>query len=370
MLSDHLRNTACLLLIAAALALVAGCRGEKGAGAGAAAAPPPMPVEVAEASRGKVQEVLHALGTLEAAERVKVTAEIDAIALSLPFEEGRVIRKGETLAVLNDSELAAEARRAEALRNQARLTAERFEHLTREKIASPQDLDNARAALQVAEANVGLAHARLGKTRIVAPFSGVVGTRLVSPGVYLRAGDTITEIARIDTVKVAFAVPERYLADLRRGANVTVTTVAFPGKPFTGAVNVVDPILDPATRSARLTAVIPNPSGELRPGMSADVTATLAERPEAVTVPDEAVFAEGDRNFVFVVKPDSTVVRQPIKLGARQPGRVEVSEGLTGGEKVVRAGHQKLFEGAKVMPVESAAGPAPAPSPAAGGTRP
>ena len=106
--------------------------------------------------------------------------------------------------------------------------------------------------------------------------------------------------------------------------------------------------------------------------MSADVNAVLAERAQAVTVPDEAVFAEGDRNFVFVVQPDSTVVRRAIKLGARQPGRVEVSEGLKGGEKVVRAGHQKLFEGAKVVPVESAATSGePVPSPAAtGGTRP
>jgi membrane fusion protein, multidrug efflux system len=357
--------------VVAVAVLAAGCRDKKAGGPGAGAAPPPMPVEVAQATRGDVRETLHALGTIEAAERVKVTAEIDAIVRELPFEEGRIVRKGQVLAVLNDSELRAEAVRAAALRNQAKLTSERFEQLSREKIASPQDRDNAVAALQVADANVRVAQARLGKTRIFAPFSGVVGSRLVSPGAYVRAGDVITELARIDTVKVAFAVPERYLADLRRGAGVTVTTVAFPGKPFTGAVNVVDPILDPTTRSARLTAVIPNPSGELRPGMSADVNAVLAERLQAVTVPDEAVFAEGDRNFVFVIQPDSSVVRRAIRLGVRQPGRVEVIQGLNGGEKVVRAGHQKLFEGAKVAPVESAAAVGtPAPSPAAGGTKP
>jgi membrane fusion protein (multidrug efflux system) len=373
MLSDHLSKSLArpLVVTVVALALVAGCRSKKAAGGpGAGAAPPPMPVEVAEATRGNVQETLHALGTVEAAERVKLTAEIDQIARELPFEEGRVIRKGQVIAVLNDSELRAEARRAEALRNQARVTAERFEQLTKERIASSQDLDNARAALQVANANVGLAHARLAKTRIVAPFSGVVGSRMVSPGVYLRAGDTITELARIDTVKVVFAVPERYLADLRRGAQVTVTTVAFPGKEFVGTVNVVDPILDPTTRTARLTAVIPNPRGELRPGMSADVGAVLAERPQAVSVPDEAVFAEGDRNFVFVVKPDSTVTRRAVKLGARQPGKVEIQEGLQGGEKVVRAGHQKLFEGAKVSPVESAAETPPGAATSATGTKP
>lgn len=355
-----------LLILIAAVAVSLGCREKKPAGAGAA--PPPMPVEVAEATRGEVQETLHALGTVEADERIKVTAEIDIIARELPFEEGRLVRKGQVLAILNDSELRAEAGRAEALRDQARLTFERFDQLSREKIASSQDRDNARAALQVAEANLKLAQARLEKTRIVAPFPGIVGSRLVSPGTFLRAGDVITELARIEQVKVVFAVPEKYLADLRRGAGVTVTTVVFPGKKFEGAVNVVDPMLDPATRSARLTAVIPNPAGELRPGMSADVSAVLAERPQAVTVPDEAVFAEGDRNFLFVVQPDSTVVRRAVKLGARQPGRVEIQEGLRGGEKVVRAGHQKLFDGAKVQPVTSAA--AAPPAPAAGATKP
>jgi membrane fusion protein (multidrug efflux system) len=126
-------------------------------------------------------------------------------------------------------------------------------------------------------------------------------------------------------------------------------------------VNVVDPILDPTTRSARLSAVIPNPQAELRPGMSADVSAVLAERAQAITVPDEAVFAEGERNVLFVVQPDSTVVHRVVKLGARQPGRVEIREGLQGGEKVVRAGHQKLFEGAKVQPVSSTATTTPAP---------
>lgn len=356
------RSAVPALFLVAALLVAAGCGEKKTA---AAFTPPPVPVEVAEATRGDVEETLHALGTVEAEEQVKVTVEIDTIVRTLPFEEGRLVRKGQVLAVLNDTELRAEARRAAALRDQARLTFERFEQLSREQIASPQDRDNARAALQVAEANLGLARARLSKTHVLAPFSGVVGSRLVSPGAYLRAGDAITELARIDTVKVAFAVPERFLADLRRGAGVTVTTVVFPGKQFTGTVNVLDPILDAGTRSARLSARIPNPQGELRPGMSADVTAVIAERTQAVTVPDEAVFAEGDRNFVFVVQPDSTVVRRPVKLGARQPGRVEVREGLQGGEKVVRAGHQKLFDGAKVSPVQAAAAP---PGPAAAGT--
>jgi len=219
-------------------------------------------------------------------------------------------------------------------------------------------------ALKVAEANYRLAQARLDKTRITSPLDGMVGRRLVSPGAFLRVGDPITEVAALDQVKIGFACPERYAAQLRPGARVEITTTAFPGQVFVGRVDVVDPILDPATRTLHLQATAPNPGRRLRPGMSADVSATLAERSEALTIPDEAVFGQGDQNFVYVVKPDSTVARQPVAIGTRDSARVEIVSGLKAGDTVVQAGYQKLFDGAKVMPVPAGmtmAGPGGAP---------
>jgi len=83
------------------------------------------------------------------------------------------------------------------------------------------------------------------------------------------------------------------------------------------------------------------------------VSALLSERPNSLTIPDEAVFAEANQPFVYVVMPDSSVSRTAVVLGSRQSGSVEVIEGLTPGMRIVRAGHQKLYEGAKVMPIES-----------------
>jgi membrane fusion protein, multidrug efflux system len=342
-----------LFLCLAALLSVS-CGGKKAAGG---FAPPPTAVEVAAAAKEPVRATLHALGTVEATESVKISAELDALVRELPFEEGRLVRKGQTLAVLNDSELAAEVHRAAALRNQAELNWKRADELVKKKISSSQEENNARAAFDVADANWKLAQARLAKTRIVAPFEGLVGRRLVSPGAFLRVGDVITDLARIDQVKVAFSIPERYLPEMRRGSSVAISTVAYPGHGFAGTVVMVSPILDASTRSAGIVAVVPNPRLELRPGMSADVTAVLSERAGAVTVPAEAVFAEGDRNFLYVVKPDATVDKRAVTLGLRQAGKVEVTQGLQGGEKVVRAGYQKLFPGAKVAPVESAKEP-------------
>ncbi len=339
------------VFVCLAALLSVSCGGKKAAGD---FTPPPVSVEVVTASKEPVRETLHALGTVEATESVKIAPEIDALVRELPFDEGRLVRKGQVLAVLNDSELAADMRRTEALREQAELNWKRAQELTERQISSSQDRDNARAAFQVADANWKLSQARLAKTRVLAPFEGLVGRRLVSPGAFLKTGDVITDLARIDQVKVAFSIPERYLPVMRRGSKVMVTTVAYPGREFVGTVDVVNPLLDAGTRSAGLVAIVPNPKIELRPGMSADVRAVIAERPAAVTVPAEAVFSEGDRSFLFVVRPDSTVAKRPVTLGLRQAGKVEVREGLQGQERVVRAGYQKLFDGAKVAPVESA----------------
>jgi membrane fusion protein (multidrug efflux system) len=332
-----------------------------------------MPVEIAQVLTQPVTDSFHAVGTVEANETVKMVNEISAVVRDLPFAEGQAVAKGALIARLEDSDLKAEAARAEALRDQARTNHERVKLLFDQHAASQQELDDAASALKVAEANDALAKTRLAKSHIHSPLSGVVGRRLVSPGAYLPVGQLITEVASIDVMKIAFSSPERYLSELRRGATVEITTTAYPGKVFTGMVSVVDPILDPVSRTVQLVARIPNRGRLLRPGMSADVHATLGQRPHALVVPDEAVFGEGDQNYVYVVKPDSTVMRQAVLIGLRDSTGAEITQGLKEGDRVVRAGYQKLFEGAKVMPMPaggpggaSAAGGAGPAAPAAG----
>lgn len=312
---------------------------------------PPTPVEITTVIVQRVTDKFEAVGTIEATEAITVVAEIDASVISLPFQEGREIRRGELIAQLDDSQLAAEVARAEAVRVQSKASYDRVESIVEQKAGAPQDLDDAAAALKVAEANLAVAKARLAKTQIVAPFDGIIGARRVSIGTFLRAGQAITDLANIDAIRVNFSAPERFLSRLSRGAEVAVSTTAFPGYQLKGKIIAIEPVLDPATRSARIVAEVANPARKFRPGMSANVSAVLSERPNALTIPNEAVFAAGNQSFVFVVKPDSTVARVALTLGTRLANAVEVVEGLEPGMKVVRAGHQKLFDGAKVMPI-------------------
>lgn len=312
---------------------------------------PPMPVETAKVTESTVTDPFEAVGTIEAVNAITVVSEIDAMVISLPFREGEGIAKGGLIAQLDDTQMRAEETRAEAILNQRKVSYERIKNITDEGLGTAQGFDDAAAALKVAEADLAWIRARLQKTRIVAPFAGVLGARQVSPGAFLRSGSTITDLAQIQQLRVTFSAPERYYANLQRGATVKVSTTAYPNVELPGKIEVIEPVVDLATRRAKIIARLDNPGAKFRPGMSANVTVILSERPNALVIPNEAVFVEGNQSLVFAINADSTVARTPVELGTRMRESVEVLSGLTAGALVVRAGHQKLFPGAKVMPI-------------------
>ncbi len=333
----------------AAMLLTSCAKGPEGAGAGMRKMPP-VPVEIAEVSKGSVRDGFHALGTLEADEQVEITSEDAGVVRELPFAEGRPVAQGAVIALLDRRVAQADADRAEALLAKSKIDAGRAQQLFERGIVSSTELERAQTDLKVAEANDAAARTQFDKTRVRAPFSGIAGRRRISPGAYVRAGDVITDLARTDMLRLTFQAPERYAGRLRPGTRVEVRPAAFPDRSYEGVVTVVDPVIDPNTRTISLVARIPNRDRSLLPGMSADVVATLSERPDALAIPDEAVFAEGNQSFVYKLMPDTTVALTPVVLGTRESNRVEVVSGLAEGDRVVRAGHQKLYPGARVFP--------------------
>lgn len=338
-----------IVVSAGIVGAIAGCQTKQAGGFQM----PPTPVETTIVTLSTVTDRFESVGSIDASEMITVVSEIEALVVALPFREGAPINKGDLIAQLDDSKLAAEVAKAEATVEQRRASYERIKSVVDQKAAAPQDLDDAAAELKRAEAELTYARANLGKTRIVAPFSGVVGARRVSPGAFLRAGSAITDLTQFETIKVAFSAPERFYPSLTRGSQVEVSTTAFPDYVLTGTIDVIEPMIDQATRSVKIIAKVKNPEGKFRPGMSANVSAVLRERQQSMSIPDEAVFAEGNQSLVYVVKPDSTVARTPITIGTRMRDAVEVLGGLAAGDLIVRAGHQKLYDGAKVMPMSS-----------------
>jgi membrane fusion protein (multidrug efflux system) len=148
----------------------------------------------------------------------------------------------------------------------------------------------------------------------VAPFSAGRADQPALPAL----GHAGYHAGWLDEVKVKFSAPERYLADLQRGAVVTVSTTAFPGYPLTGTIDVIEPVLDPVTRSATVTARLRNPEMKFRSGLSADVAVVLSSRPAALAIPSEAIFVEGDLVLTYVVGDSGVVSRSSSKLGTRR----------------------------------------------------
>jgi membrane fusion protein (multidrug efflux system) len=315
---------------------------------------PPAIVETAIATVRPVADRFETVGTIEADEAVTVVSELGGIVLKIPFPEGGSVERGALIAQLDDNELKAELDRTKAVRDQAQLNYNRMKIIVTQGAEAQQSLDDAAAALKVAEANVASAQARFDKTRITAPFSGMVGARRVSPGTYVQPGTAITNLASLQMLRVNFSAPERYLPLLKRGSEVTVSVTAFPDDAITGRIEVVEPQINAATRNVGIVARVPNPGNRLRPGMSANVAAVLSERASALTISSEAVVVDQNQPVVYVIKPDCTVTRTVIRLGSRMKDVVEVVDGLKAGDRVVRAGHQKVYEGAKVIPASGA----------------
>jgi membrane fusion protein, multidrug efflux system len=204
-------------------------------------------------------------------------------------------------------------------------------------------------AVTAAEARRRAAEARLEDLIIRAPFAGRLGTRAVSLGAYVSPGTRITTLDDLSRVRFDFSVPENLLSRLKVGQMGYARSAAFGDRKFEGKVTVIDPRVDPVTRTVRLTAEIDNPDEALRPGMFLSVALQVTVRENATVVPEEAVVNEGLRQLIFVVR-NNTVERRVVRLGQRQEGRVEVLEGVEPGETIVIRGVQRVRPGATVTP--------------------
>lgn len=318
-------------------------------------------VETAAAESGSVVEDIRAFGTLVANEFVVISPEVPGRIARINFLETDRVQVGQVLIELDAEILSAELARARSELALATANHERAHTLARQGTGTLRARDEAEAGFHAARANLTLAEARLSKSVITAPFAGVVGFRSVSVGAYVSPGDQIVELASIDPLKVEFRVSEVFLPHLRVGLPVRMTVDARPGEAIAGEIVAVDPIVDVNGRAVRLRAQVRNPEGLLLPGMFARIRIVVAERPQAVLVPEAAVFRDGGELFVYRVD-GGEAVRTAVLIGQRLPGRVEVRAGLGHGAVVVIAGHQQLRDGAKVEIVSGPGGGKPAAS--------
>jgi multidrug efflux system membrane fusion protein len=360
--------------------LAPGC----GRGSDAAAGRPQRPALQVRVAPVAVQDVVYqikSLGQIEARDVVQVTAQVDGVATDVRFREGDRVGPDTVLLRIDPDRYRLEAERAEAVlgqsaaeRGQAEADLKRREALAANELLSAEELTRSRsdsvrlaASVEVAKAAHGIALQNLGRSEVRSPIAGVINTRTVDTGQFIRAGTVLATIVDTSRMRLRFKVSEA--ESLRASVNGDVTFRVAPLGPreFTARIYHVGRIADTTTRQVEVLGWVENP-GELKPGFFAEVTLAGEERRGALVIPEGAIQAS-EQGFVTYVVEDGQAKLRPIQQGLRTgAGIVEILSGLKPGETVVIEGSDRLADG---IPVEVVTGREPrgadgaaAPSPA------
>ncbi len=214
-----------------------------------------------------------------------------------------------------------------------------------------QAVNVAQQQVQAEASLVDQAEARLSHTELLAPLSGVVMARLAEPGVFLSAGADVLTLGDFSQVKVEFPISELELSKVATDQPIQVQLDAFPAEKFTGRVTRISPAADPQARVVPVEVQIPNNTGRIGSGLLARVQ-IISPNPQQVVVPQTAVQEQAGSPTVFVIDQHDDTTRvsaRPVQLGMQQDGQVEITEGLTAGERYVVRSATPLQDGQEVQ---------------------
>lgn len=310
----------------------------------------PAPVTVDEVRFVEFSERIEAVGTLFPKERVELSANVSDRVTGVYFEDGERVRKGQTLLVQAQIEQLAEIEGAEATVREAQNVVDRMAGLVEEGVVSGLQYDEAKRNLQVAQSNLTSVQARQKNRVLIAPFSGVLGFRQVSVGAFLNPGDPVATLVDDTAMFLDLSIPDLWLANIYPGLMVSAVTPSLPGQTFNGELVSVDNLIDPATRSLRVRALVPNPDQKLKSGLFMSVT-LFAQPREALSVTESAIEPLGSKSFVYVAEKKGSETyanRVEVTVGARYNGRVEIIDGLSDGQLVISEGLIRVRDGRQV----------------------
>ena len=303
-----------------------------------------------------LQDDAQAVGTLRSRQSVMLRPEVAGRVRALGFRDGALVRKGQLLVQLDDALQRAELKQAQAQVSIAQANYQRNQELVAQNFVSQRVLDESAANLQVVQAQLALAEARLARMAVLAPFEGTAGLAQVSVGDYVRDGADLVQLQDLGSMEVDFRLPEQYQDKVKLQQTVHVMLDAFAGRTFKARIAAIDPLLDVNGRSIALRAQVSNAAGVLRPGMFARVTLVFGQNAAALVVPEEAIVPQGGKQYVIKVVapgavPSKTPIaagvqwvsqRQEVQLGLRRQGMVQVLQGLSLNQTIVLAGQQRL----------------------------
>jgi RND family efflux transporter MFP subunit len=324
-------------------------------------------VYVGKAVRKDMPYQVEAIGTVQPVVSLAVRSRVDSQVEKVHFEDGAIVKAGDVLVTLDSRSIDAQVRQAEATlaRDRAQLEkaqrdVERIQGLVERNTLGAVQLADARTNADVLKATVAQDEAQLQNLRVLrtyydirSPATGRVGLSGVREGSVIRAAsDTATPLATViqtSPIYVAFAMPERFIPDLRAAGDNATVDVALQSEMTIGGGKVafIDNTVDPQTATIMVRASFDNRDERLWPGTLANVRVTLRVDPNVVAVPSEAVQSGQRGTFVFVIEDGVAKVRA-VAVGRTQNGEALIAKGLSGNETVVTDGQLSLRDGTRV----------------------
>jgi len=337
----------------------------------------PMTVEVASVKRADMTESMTVVGNLIGAATVeavpKVSGRLDEVSVRL----GDRVRRGQTLAKVEDREIAEQVKQAQAafdvsaatIRQReadlrlAQTNLDRSKNLFDRQLIPKQTYDDTDARYQAAAAQLDLAKAQyqqaqarldelkinLSNTIIASPVSGFIGKRVLDAGAWVTPNSSFISVVDIGVVRLVANVVEKDLRHINSGMKADVIVDAYPGEHFVGRIAHVAPVLDPATRTAQIEVEIDNTAFRLKPGMYATVSFVIEHKEKVLVVPANAVIEAQGKKGVYLPGDGNVAKFQPVTLGMADPTQVEITAGVTEGMRVISTGAAALREGDKIV---------------------
>lgn len=355
------------------------CSGTKAAGP-AAPGTPVVPVLAATVEEKDVPVQVQAIGSVESYSTVAVKTQITGELTGVFFREGQEVKKGELIFTLDKRPFEAVLKQAQstlakdqAQAEMARVQARRYAVLMKDGVVAKEQYDQMQssadaldAAVEADKAAVENARVQLIYCSIDSPINGRVGSLLIHQGNMIKANDVpLVNINQIQPIRVAFTVPEQYLAEIKRfaanGKLPVQVSIPNDSKPATGKLSFIDNTVDPTTGTIKLKGEFANTDRRLWPGQFVDVVLTLHTQPNAIVVPSQAVNTGQQGQYVFVIKPDMTVETRPVAVNRTTKGQSVIDKGLGPGERVVTDGQLRLVPGSRVQ-IKEALAPQPGPT--------
>ena len=348
-----------------------GSTGRAGAGAGRSM----MTVELAPVTRQEVVDYITVVGNLVGEATVDIVPRVAGRIESIPVKLGDRVAKGQLITKIEDREIREQINQAQATLdvNKANV-AQRENEVQLQQIAldraktsfekgltSRQTLEDAEARYNAAISQLNVAKAQqsqtqfridelkitMSNTSVVAPNAGFVSRRMLDAGAFANANTVLLTIVDIDSVRLVANLVEKGFKKVVPGVEAKVQVDTFPGEDFNGRVSRVAPVFDPATRTAQMEIEVPNPGFRLKPGMYARVRLTLERRPNALTVPRNAVVDLEGKRGVFLVN-EGVAKFIEVGTGLTDGERMEILSGIDENQRVITTGALALRDGDRV----------------------